>query len=272
MFRSIKSPSSRLQFPVHGRVPLKSRRKGLAMILNIRERFLGRLLIPGSQASYSQFGEDLIINHLFQNLGVVRPTYLDIGANHPRFISNTYYFYQRGSSGVLIEPNPRLCRRLRATRSRDVVLQAGIALKAQSEAEFFVFPKYADGLSTFSKLEATHWETVGMKGIGKISVEAIINVPLMTVNDVIASYFRGRGPNFLSLDVEGLDLEVLESLDFGKFAPDVMCVETLAYDENQNGYKRSDIMEFVIARGYFVYADTRVNTIFVKSEAVAFKD
>jgi FkbM family methyltransferase len=254
------------------REPVNIWQYGLVTILNIREKFFGRLLIPGSQASYSQFGEDLIINHLFHDLGIVRPTYLDIGANHPRFISNTYYFYQRGSSGVLIEPNPRLSKRLSMARPRDIVLQVGIGLRAQSEADFFVFPSYADGLSTFSKAEAAHWETVGMKGFGKIPVEAVIRVPLMAVNDVIASHFGGRGPNFLSLDVEGLDLEVLQSLDFAKFSPDVICVETLAYDENQNGYKRGDIIDFATARGYFAYADTRVNTIFVKSQVVPSKE
>ncbi len=238
------------------------------MTLRLLEKIGKRFFLPGSQAAYSQFGEDLIVNHLFNTLGIAHPNYLDIGANHPRFISNTYYFYQRGSRGVLIEPNPRLSRRLRAARPRDVVLEVGIGASARSEADFFLFPDLADGLSTFSKAEANHWETVGMKGLGKLSVEAILKIPLIPVNEVIEGHFRDRPPNFLSLDIEGLDLEILKSLDFGKFAPDVICVETLSYDKNQNGYKQSDTINFMLSKDYVAYADTRVNTIFCRNALV----
>jgi FkbM family methyltransferase len=236
--------------------------------MNYLDKIARRVFLRGSQAGYSQFGEDLIINHLFNVRGIQQPTYLDIGANHPKFISNTYYFYQRGCRGVLIEPNPRLSKRLRAVRPADVVLEAGIGLAGESEADFYVFPDHADGLSTFSKIEATHWETVGMRGLGKIAVEAVIRVPMISVNEVIASHFRGRAPNFVSLDIEGFDLEALKSLDFENFAPDVICVETLTYDKSQNGYKRRDIIEFTLTKDYVVYADTRVNTIFCRSELV----
>ena len=228
------------------------------------EKIVRRLLLPGSQSGYSQFGEDLIISHLFRGLGIQRPTYLDIGANHPKFISNTYYFYQRGSHGVLVEPNPRLSRKLRSVRPRDLILEIGIGSASIKEADLYVFGGIFDGLSTFSKTEATHWQTVGMKGYGPIAAETVLRVPMIPVNDVIASHFRGSAPNLLSLDIEGNDLEVLMSLDFEHFAPDVICVESLSYDKNQNGFKRTDIIDFVLTKGYENYADTRVNTIFCR--------
>jgi FkbM family methyltransferase len=228
------------------------------------KKIIRRLFLPESQSGYSQFGEDLIISHLFQGLGIRKPTYLDIGANHPKFISNTYYFYERGSHGVLVEPNPRLSTKLRSVRPRDIVLEIGIGSASRTEAELYIFGGVFDGLSTFSKTEATHWETVGMKGHGPISHEAILRVPMVPVNEVIDSQFRGGAPNLLSLDIEGNDLEVLMSLDFERFAPDVICVESLSYDKNQNGFKRTDIIEFILKKGYENYADTRVNTIFCR--------
>ncbi len=126
-------------------------------------------------------------------------------------------------------------------------------------------------MSTFSKSEAEHWETVGMKGYGKIAVDSVIRVPMVSVNDVIASNFHGRAPNLLSLDIEGNDLEVLMSLDFEHFAPDVICVESFSYDKHQNGFKRTDIIEFVLTKNYEAYADTRVNTIFCKSSLLSSK-
>jgi hypothetical protein len=141
----------------------------------------------------------------------------------------------------------------------------GVGLAGQTEADLFLFPPEADGLSTFSKAEASHWETVGMQGRGKFRVQAVIRVRLITVNEVIATHFGGRAPNLLSLDIEGLDLAVLQSLDFDEFAPDVICVETLSYNEQQRGYKRTDIIDFARSRGYVAYADTWVNTIFCRA-------
>ncbi|MFM6249337.1 MAG: hypothetical protein ACKPEQ_09345, partial [Dolichospermum sp.] len=56
--------------------------------------------------SYSQCGEDLIINFIFNNLGIINPSYLDIGAHHPTYLSNTYSFYRKGCQGVCVEPDP----------------------------------------------------------------------------------------------------------------------------------------------------------------------
>jgi FkbM family methyltransferase len=234
--------------------------------MNFFRKVVRRLFLPDLQQSYSQFGEDLIVTYLFNILGIRQPTYLDIGANHPRLTSNTYYFYDRGASGVLVEPNPRLCKMLRSARPRDVVLEVGVGPEADTDAEFYVFGGYADGHSTFSKSEATHWETVGLKGHPKFPVAKVIRVPLVPINRIIAEHFAGRAPNLLSLDVEGLDLNVLKGLDFERFAPDVACVETLRYDEHQATHKRNDIIEFMLAKKYMVYADTRVNTIFCRSE------
>jgi FkbM family methyltransferase len=232
------------------------------------ERVVRRLFLQGAQTGYSQFGEDLIISFLFNSRGKEQPTYLDIGANHPQFISNTYYFYKRGARGVLVEPNPRLSKLLRSARPRDVVLEVGIGLTAATKADFYIFGGFADGMSTFSKSEATHWETVGLKGRGKIPVEKVIQVPLVPINQIIADNFAGKAPDLLSLDVEGLDLDVLKGLDFDHFAPDVICVETLGYDENQLTYKKNDIIEFMLGKDYVSYADTRVNTIFCRPSLV----
>jgi hypothetical protein len=80
--------------------------------------------------SYSQTGEDLLINSAFRFLHISNPTYLDIGAYHPTHLSNTYRFYQQGSQGVCIESNPELAKRLRKKRPRDTVLEVAIGPRA----------------------------------------------------------------------------------------------------------------------------------------------
>ena len=228
-------------------------------------KLIGKYFIPNTQFSYSQFGEDLIIAHLFYHLEIQKPSYLDIGANEPKFISNTYYFYEHGGSGVLIEPNPYLASKLKRQRPGDTVLEIGIADK-EDELDFYVFPNYANGLSTFSETEAKHWEEVGMKGLGKIPVEKKIKRKVVPVNDILQEYFAHKAPDLVSMDVEGLDLQILKSIDFTKFKPNVICVETLQYDDNQKTFKNNEIINFMLEKGYGVYADTRVNTIFCRRE------
>ncbi|MDD1606885.1 MAG: FkbM family methyltransferase, partial [Methylococcaceae bacterium] len=70
-------------------------------------------------------------------------------------------------------------------------------------------------------------------------------------------------PDFLSLDVEGLDLKILQSFNFVKWRPKVICVETITYSEKCDGKKIKDIEILLIEKGYFSYADTHINTIFV---------
>ncbi|HEY4151240.1 MAG TPA: FkbM family methyltransferase [Chitinophagaceae bacterium] len=230
---------------------------------NLIRKIVNKIILPHSRLVYAQAGEDVILDRFFYKSGIQHPSYLDIGANHPAYISNTYFFYLRGSKGVCIEPNPRLAQYIRKQRPRDTVLNVGVGIDEQTEADFYLFPDHADGLSTFSKNEAEHWQEVGMKGMGKISYEKIIKVPLQTINSVIGNHFTAA-PDLLSIDVEGLDLQILQTLDFNRYRPVAICVETLSYDEQQREHKRSDIIEFLLARDYEIYADTHINTIFYR--------
>src|ERR1043165_8555860 len=79
-----------------------------------------------AKPSFSQVGEDRIVHFLFQSLGIDKPSYIDIGANNPVLDSNTYYFYLLGSTGVIIEPDPELYKKLRRKRRKDICINAGI--------------------------------------------------------------------------------------------------------------------------------------------------
>jgi methyltransferase, FkbM family len=232
------------------------------------KKFIGKFIMPCAKLSYSQFGEDLIIEHFFNQVDIKKPTYLDIGANEPKYISNTYYFYEHGSRGVLVEPNPYLYKKILKYRLKDQVVNAGIGVNNINEADFYMFPDKYNGLSTFSEKEALHWKNVGMKGLGKINYEKIMKIPLLNINSILEQYFNEKAPNLISLDVEGLDLDILKSIDYKKWRPEIICVETLQYNENQQGFKNHDIINFMLQNEYAVYADTYVNTIFCKKELI----
>jgi hypothetical protein len=84
------------------------------------------------------------------------------------------------------------------------------------------------------------------------------------VNQVIKEYCGGVFPDLLSLDVEGLDYEVMTSINLKKHAPKVICVETISYSDSGNGVKATKLINYIKKQGYYLYADTNINSIFVK--------
>lgn len=97
--------------------------------------------------SFSQSGEDLIVKFIIDNLGINKPTYIDIGAHHPYFISNTALFYKNGCRGINIEPDPPLFKVFLKYRKEDVNLNIGIS-DCNSESDFYIIS--ASTLNTFS--------------------------------------------------------------------------------------------------------------------------
>jgi hypothetical protein len=208
----------------------------------------------GGVLSFAQSGEDLIANFIFHYLQVPKITYLDVGAHDPVAINNTYFFYRRGFRGVLVEPNVEMCKKLRAVRPQDTTLEAGIGVTAAREADYYLMTESA--WNTFSKEEAEHMTRVTG---GNIKVERVVKMPLLEINEVMAKHFGGA-PTFLSIDAEGLHLAILKTMDFKKFRPAVICVETLIA-----GTKKyiPEIPAFMSTQNYVVRGSTFVNTIFV---------
>ena len=208
--------------------------------------------------SYSQCGEDVNVGRILSLLDIKNPGYLDIGANEPIFKNNTYFLYEQGFSGVNIEPDPIIFGKLRSKRRRDVNLNIGIG-KANTKLTFYVLS--SNTLSTFSKETAQRYVDYGNQ---KIEKELMIDV--VDVNLIVKQYFQSRSLNFISLDVEGLDMEILKSFDFTMRRPEIFCVETLTYTENNTESKLTGIIEYMESVGYFPQSDTYVNTIFVDSD------
>jgi FkbM family methyltransferase len=205
--------------------------------------------------SYSQCGEDLIMNFLCQSLQIMSPRYLDVGANHPVRGSNSYFFYRRGCSGVLVEPDPSLHAQIIRKRKRDLCLNVGIGPTDSVEADFYEMTDSA--LNTFSRDEAMRTASYGSKKIRRV-----LRIPLRSINSLLEQHFP-QPPDILSLDIEGLDFAVLQSLDFDRHRPKIVCVETLTYSESNSGRKLSDIPALMEKQRYRIYADTHLNTIFV---------
>jgi FkbM family methyltransferase len=206
--------------------------------------------------SYAQSGEDLIFDFIFQALQIERPTYLDVGANDPYLFSNSYFFYKLGSKGVTVEPDPDLHRRLMKERPKEKHLNVGVAAIPTYRRPFFVMS--TPTLNTFSELEARRYENTGHHKIVRID-----EVDVITIEGIFDTYFDGLAPNLLSIDVEGLDFEIISSINFNKYRPTIICIETLTFSESRSEVKVDDIRELMTQNEYIVYADTYINTIFL---------
>ncbi|GAA4463938.1 hypothetical protein GCM10023093_13340 [Nemorincola caseinilytica] len=192
---------------------------------------------------------------MLERYNVSNITYLDIGANDPINGSNTYNFYLRGYKGVLVEPNVALCDKIRKIRPHDTCLNFGIGIDNNTEADYYMFSEQHWGMNTFSKEEAENYEREGIK------IQQVLKLPLKEINQVIAENFT-EAPTVVSLDVEGLDEIILQKMDLDKYQPLLICVETVNYNKRGELSKRSSILDLLDKKGYFIYADTHVNTIF----------
>jgi FkbM family methyltransferase len=200
----------------------------------------------------------MLLSHLLEgSLGVGKVTYLDIGAHHASYLSNTYHFYRRNFSGVLVEPDPQLFEAIKAARPRDVCLNVGIGTGTAEGAEFYVMRDRT--LSTFSRPEVDAYLRKGYP-----EPETIM-VPLVTVNEILRKHFSAP-PSFVSIDTEGMDLPILKSIDLTRNRPLAFCVETSTHEDQK---KITEIPEFFARNGYVVHSDTYLNTIFVEQDAWA---
>jgi len=184
-------------------------------------RFLIRAVDPWARLSYAQEGEDVLLDRLLAKQG--NGFYVDVGAHHPKRFSNTHYFHMRGWRGINIEPNPAVHDLFGKMRSRDVNLQLGISEQA-GELLYYEFDEPA--LNTFD--EQLMRERESSTPYRVIATRRIKVEPLTAV---LAAYLpSGQAIDFLSVDVEGLDLNVLRSNDWERFRPRCVVSEALNAD------------------------------------------
>jgi FkbM family methyltransferase len=213
---------------------------------------------PGVKQSWAQQGEDLVVRSMLAIFKIERPRYVDVGAHHPSINSNTFLFYQAGGRGLLVEPNPTYAQLIRERRPGDTVLEAGIGVTSEKEADYYVFG--GDGqLNTFSKDQAD--ELVRLNG--SRALKKVIKRELVNVNEALAKAFPDGGPDFFSIDVEGLDYAILKTLDFERFRPLVFCVETSTLE----GDLHRGIVDLMATKDFLPRGGSFVNTVFLDERA-----
>jgi len=206
-----------------------------------------------ARESYSQEGEDLILEAYFYTKS--SGFYVDVGAHHPKRYSNTYRLYLKGWRGLNIDANPGSMQIFRRIRPRDINVEAAVSTVNQ-ELTYYVFDDPA--LNTFDRELASKWASEKSFITQKVK---ILPVPLWKLLDQYVP--PNVAIDLLSVDVEGLDYDVLQSNDWDRYSPEYILVECL--DTGFDSYNSDPIRQFLSDRCYKPTAKTRNTMLFMRS-------
>jgi len=171
---------------------------------------------PSFNFSHSQFGEDMVVRFLTNDRK--KGFYIDIGAHHPVYISNTYHFYCKGWQGINIDATPGSMDIFNILRPRDLNLEACLSATQNKEIEFFIFEQPA--YNTFNKEMA---ETALLQGIQLLEKKKLKTMSLEGFLDLYLP--EGVEIDFLSVDIEGMDEEILMSNNWNRYKPKIVIFE-----------------------------------------------
>lgn len=197
------------------------------------------------QISFSQEGEDIILNQVIKK---EKGFYIDVGAYHPFRFSNTYRLYKNGWRGINIEPTPNKIHLFNLFRPNDINLEIGVSLQDERK-EFYIYNENAYNTLDFNIVK----ERYTRSGINYNSSKVIDFKRLDTILNELK--LNGEKIDFLNIDVEGHEMEVLLSNDWVKYKPDFLAVEIF---DLQDG----PVLGFLEKKGYMLIAKTPRTGIF----------
>ncbi len=202
------------------------------------------MLMP-EQRSCAQWGEDILAWEYFQRK--THGFFIEVGANDPVGNSQTWLLEQNGWEGILVEPQPACCDRLRAVRKRSRVVQAACAAPEQR------------GKARFQVAASDDRSRLQTGGAEKdVTFTGAIEVEVLTLDDVLAAAGNPH-PDFVSVDVEGFELDVMKGFDLARHRPGLLILEDYIYT--------LDLHRYVEARGYKLVKRTGSNNWYVPREA-----
>ena len=204
-----------------------------------------------SLSSYSQEGEDMVIRRFVNE---DKPGfYVDIGAHHPERFSNTLFYYNRGWNGINVDADPDLMELFAASRPRDINITSAVGKKSAS-LTFHVFNERA--LNTLDPAVAK--ERAAIDGYTIVKKRKI---PVKPLEEILNKQLpKGQTIDFITIDVEGKDIEVLQSNNWNKYRPRflvVECLKTPYLDEIRD----DRVVKYLAGKNYRPVAKT-INSVF----------
>jgi len=214
--------------------------------------FWNNYLNDYSNISYSQEGEDLILNRIFESQK--DGFYIDIGAHHPKRFSNTYLFYKKGWKGINIDAMPGSMKLFNFLRPRDVNIETPISNNSE-ELTYYIFNDPA--LNGFSKELSEE-----RNKLDHYKIVSSVKLKTKTLKEILTENLdKDQIIDFMTIDVEGMELEVIKSNDWKNFCPKVLIIEILKNDSENRIY--DEIYGFLKDKNYQFFGRT-YNSVFFK--------
>ena len=209
-----------------------------------------RPFIKNYRKSYAQCGEDMILDViLLKSKGF----YIDIGANNPIYQSNTMYFYKKGWKGINIDATPGSMKDFRKLRKRDLNIEVAIA-NEEKEMIFYLFEP-----SFYNSFNEQYPELYKDKLIGQKSIRTT------KLSSILDQYLGNPEIDFLTLDAEGYDYDILKSNNWMKYRPKVIVIEYITYIKRDLDYL-AKIKEFLENENYRLFCNTPTNAFFLENK------
>jgi FkbM family methyltransferase len=228
------------------------------MILDFLKKEIKKILpaYKYARSSYAQEGEDMILHRFFEHKK--KGLYVDVGAHHPFRFSNTAFFYRKGWSGINIDPLPKAAPLFKKYRKRDVNIQKGISLK-EEQLLYYAFNEPA--YNTFNEAKADEYIKAGLVSpdVRKIKIDT---VPLRKILD--ENLTPGIQIDFLTIDTEGLEMEVLQSNNWEKYQPAIIILE--AHTIEIEKHLTSELHLFMKNRNYVLVGKSYYSYFYKKNE------
>ncbi len=213
---------------------------------------LEKLKFEGFHISYSQFGEDLIMENYLRD--IKNGFFVDVGCNRPIEGNNTFKFYLKGWSGINIDGNQKMIDAFNSVRAKDINLCEIVSNKVE-KTKFFI--SNDDRVSSLSNDFIDEMDKSRSYDDGSW-------VMPKTLEEILDNHLpKGKEITVLNVDVEGHDMEVIKSNNFEKYSPLMICIED--HNFNVSTITKNEICIFLQAQGYEIAGFSKPNIFFRKS-------
>ena len=192
----------------------------------------------------------MILNAILS--GVELGFYVDVGANNPTELSNTHFFYKKGWNGINIDALPGSMKKFNRLRRRDINLEIPISDR-QEILKYYMFS--CSFYNSFSE------ETAIKQKDRLIGTKELRTEKLSVIFD---KYLKNREIDFLTVDVEGLDFQVIKSNDWTKYRPKLIIVELNGH--GIESVSENEISKFLAEKGYSFYSFSINNIFYIENE------
>jgi FkbM family methyltransferase len=198
--------------------------------------------------SFGETGEDVLLYKLFhpkkaENKPVVFKKdglYIDIGCNHPVSNSQTYGLYKRGWKGIVIDPLPDYRNLFQKVRPKDIYLPCGVSCN-NGTMKYYMYD-----LNVINSFDKEASEDLAQQLNAKLL--EVKEVPVVTIDEICKTHLKGRTIDFMSIDAEGYELEILKSNDWEKYRPKFILTEVHNWDFKS--IDRFSVYSFLVSHKY----------------------